>query len=211
MAITSRGYTGTVDYADWAVLTSHLGGQYSVFGADAFGLSAGPGDREVIVAPGRAAGQGILDDSSTQESVTGDPVSVGSRWDLVALRRHWGSSETSVVLVPGTSAQALPSEREVDPGIVDDQPLGLVRFAAGQTAPQEFIDLRVWHGDGGMAAKNLMVRDYLTRIGSRVWIRGVTWVLGFNSLGTPAWVPDTVYVGTTAPPYADNLAWIKVP
>ncbi len=211
MTIISKGYEGTVNYADWAVLTSHLGAQYSVFGADAFAVSFGSGDREVLVAPGRAAGQGILDDSDTAVSLVGASVASGNRWDLIALRRDWATSESVPVLIPGSSTKALPVDRETDPGAQDDQPLALVRFAAGQTAPQEVVDLRCWHGDGGVVAKDLLVRDYLTRLGTRVWVQGITWVYGFNSLGTPTWVPDSVYVGTTAPPYAENLAWIKVP
>lgn len=211
MAITSKGYEGTVNYADWAVLTSHLGAQYSVFGPDAFAVTFGAGDREVIVAPGRAAGQGILDDSSAPVSLVGGTVASGNRWDLVALRRDWATSETVPVLIPGSSTKALPGDREVEPGAQDDQPLALVRFAAGQTAPQEVVDLRCWHGDGGVVAKDLLVRDYLTRLGTRVFIQGITWVYAFNSTGLPTWVTDSVYVGTTAPPYVENLPWIKVP
>ncbi|NLP82582.1 hypothetical protein HF576_01850 [Microbacterium sp. CFH 90308] len=209
MAIISKGYEGTVNYADWAVLTSHLGAQYSVFGPDAYAVSFGSGDREVLVAPGRAAGQGILDDSDAPVSLVGATVGSGSRWDLIALRRDWTTSETIPVLVQGASTAAIPAGREDSPGSQDDQPLALVRFAAGQTAPQEVIDLRCWHGDGGMAAKSLLVRDYLTRIGTRVWVQGITWVLGFNALGLPTWVPDSVYVGATAPPYSENLLWAK--
>ncbi|WP_374978090.1 hypothetical protein ACEYYH_10440 [Microbacterium trichothecenolyticum] len=209
MTIVSKGYEGTVNYADWALLTSHLGAQYSVFGADSFGVSFGAADREVIVAPGRAAGQGILDTSDAPVSLVGASVGSGSRWDLIALRRDWTTSETVPVLIQGAATKAIPATREDEPGSTDDQPLALVRFAAGQTAPQEVVDLRCWHGDGGVAAKDLLVRDFLTRIGTRVWIQGITWVLGFNSLGLPTWVPDSVYVGSTAPPYAENLLWVK--
>jgi hypothetical protein len=211
MTIISKGYEGTVNYADWAVLTSHLGAQYSVFGTDAFGVTFGSGDREVIVGTGRAAGQGILDDNPEPVSLVGAAVGAGNRWDLIALRRDWTTSETVPVLIPGSSTKALPIDREVDPGAIDDQPLALVRFAAGQTAPQEVVDLRCWHGDGGVVAKDLLVRDYLTRLGTRVWVQGITWVYGFNSTGLPSWVPDSVYIGSTAPPYADGLGWIKVP
>jgi hypothetical protein len=209
VAIISKGYEGTVNYADWAVLTSHLGAQYSVFGPDALAVSFGSGDREVRVGPGRAAGQGILDDNDAPVSLVGATVGAGSRWDLIALRRDWTTSETVPVLIPGSSTKALPATREDEPGSKDDQPLALVRFAAGQTAPQEMIDLRCWHGDGGVVAKDLLARDYLTRIGTRVWIQGITWVLAFNTAGLPTWVPDSVYVGASAPPYAEGLLWAK--
>ncbi|MDQ7877377.1 hypothetical protein Q9R08_05235 [Microbacterium sp. QXD-8] len=210
MAITSRGYEGTIDYEDWAIVTSHFGSQYSVFGADAFSAAAGASDREVVLQPGRAAGHGILDDSDATISVVGGTVATGSRWDLIALRRNWATGATTPVIIAGSAAKAIPA-RENDPGEEkDDQPLWLARFSAGQTAVQELVDLRCWFGDGGMVAKDLLARDYLTRIGTRIRIQGISWMLAFDG-ATPAWVPDSVYVGATAPPYFPNLGWLKVP
>jgi hypothetical protein len=210
MTILSKGYEGSVDYAEWALLTTHLGAQYSVFGASAFAASAGPADREVLFQPARAAGQGILDDSDAVESLIGAPVASGNRWDMAVLRRDWSTNESQLVLVQGGPAKALPA-RSTTPGDEDDQPLYLLRFTAGQSAVQEMVDLRCWHGDGGVVARDLLARDYLTRIGTRVWIQGITWVLGFNSLGQPTWVPDSVWVSSTQPPYFDGLGWLKVP
>lgn len=210
MTISSTGFDGTVDYAEWATLTSHMGAQYGVVGKDSFAVAIGAGDRVLTVQPGTAAGQGILDASDAVESLTGAPVASGNRWDLVALRRAWGSSTSTLVLIQGGSTASLPA-RSTNPGVEDDQPLALVRFSAGQTAAQEIIDLRVWNGDGGLAARHLLVRDYLDRIGTRIWINGITWVIGFDSSGNPTWVPDSVYVGTTQPPFAENLVWVKKP
>lgn len=186
MQIVSRGYEGTVDYEDWAVLTTHLGAQYSVFDVDSFGLSAGPGDRQVVLAPGRAAGQGIYDISDSPVTLAGASVLSGSRWDMVALRRNYESGETIPVLVTGGAARAIP-ERENTPGVLDDHPLFLARFTAGQTAVQEIVDLRVWHGDGGLVARDPIVRDYLTRIGTRIWIQGTEWIRGLNNVGLAEW------------------------
>ncbi|MGQ7313367.1 hypothetical protein ACUOFU_16800 [Microbacterium arabinogalactanolyticum] len=208
--ITSTGFEGTVDYAEWSQLTSHMGAQYGVVGKDSFAVAAGTGDRVLSVQPGTAAGQGILDESDAVESLVGAPVASGNRWDLVALRRQWGAKASTLVLIQGGSAASIPA-RSTTPGVEDDQPLALVRFSAGQTAAQEVIDLRVWHGDGGLAARHALVRDYLTRIGTRIWINGVTWVIGFDASGNQTWVPDSVYVGSTQPPYADNLVWVKKP
>ncbi|GAA3947797.1 hypothetical protein [Microbacterium soli] len=208
--ITSTGFEGTVDYAEWATLTSHMGAQYGVTGKDSFAVSAGSGDRVVSVQPGTAAGQGILDTSDAVESLTGAPVASGNRWDLVALRRDWSTSTSTLVLIQGGSSASIPA-RSTSPGVEDDQPIALVRFSAGQTGVQEVIDLRVWHGDGGLAARHPLVRDYLTRIGTRIWINGVTWVIGFDASGNQTWVPDSVYVGSTQPPVAENLVWVKKP
>ena len=212
MTITSIGYERAISYAELGVLLAHAGTMYSVFQQDAFAVAAGAGTREVTVQPGRAYGWGVLDDSDTVETLTGAAVDAGSRWDLVVLRRTW-TGETpgsSLVLIQGGPTAVIPS-RSTDPGDEDDQPLALVRFAAGQTAVQEFIDLRCWGGDGaGFVARHKLALDYLTRIGSRVRIQGVTWVLAYDT-ATPAWVPESPYVGSTQPPYADNLVWVKVP
>ncbi|MCC2031837.1 hypothetical protein [Microbacterium allomyrinae] len=186
MSITSRGYEGTIDYEDWALLTSHLGVQYSVFGADSFAVTAGAGTREVVVRAGRAAGQGILDISDADITLTGAAVTSGNRWDMVVLRRDWAAGATSVVLVQGGSIKAIPT-RSTDVGVEDDQPLFLARFAAGQPTVQELVDVRVWKGDGGLVAKDLLVRDYLQAIGSTVRVGSSTWGLGFSGLDIPQW------------------------
>lgn len=214
MTITSKGYEGTVDYADWALIMSHAGAQYSVVGADDFKASVGPGDRVVNIAAGTAYGQGILDESDSTVALAGAPVASGNRWDILVLRRDWSTNESALVLI--TSDQAYDPIDEVfpiesGPGILDDQPLWLVRFAAGQSAPQEFIDLRLWHGDGGVVARSIQARYYVERIGTRIWVNGIAYILGFASNGTVQWRPDSVYVGSTQPPYMDGLGWIKVP
>lgn len=191
MSIDSKGYGGTVNYVDWAILVSRLGAQYSVFGPDAFKASVGVGDRAVAVLGGMASGQGIYDDSDSTVTLTGAPVASGNRWDMVALRRDWGAEESTLVLVQGTSAKAIPAERLTDIGDVDDQPLWLVRFTAGQTAAQEFVDLRAWHGDGGVVIADLMARNYLTRLGTRLWFGGVAWVRGLSGTGVATWMEDT--------------------
>lgn len=212
MTILSKGYEGSINYGLWSLLSSHAGAEYGVVGLNSFAVGAGPGEREVRVQPGRAVGQGVIDDSDAIESLVGTPVTSGSRWDLIALRRNWATGLSTCVLIPGSAEKVVPvAEMERGPGEIDDHPLGLARFAAGQVAAQEFIDLRVWYGTGGAAAKSLLVRQFLERTGSRVWINGVTWVRGFAADGTDRWVPDSVYVGSTAPEYADGLAWIKVP
>lgn len=210
MAITSVGYERAVTYAELGVLLAHAGAQYSVFGADAFAVAAGTGDRVLDVLGGRAAGQGILDSSDATEHLTGAPVASGNRWDMVVLRRDWVANTTTPVLVQGTATQEIPAARAIEPGVQDDHPLALVRFAAGQTAAQDIIDLRVWHGDGGCFAKSRMVRDFLTRIGTRVYIADRTYVLTIGSTGTPGWATDSVIFSPTAPSPAD-VPWLQVP
>ncbi|HEY9310237.1 MAG TPA: hypothetical protein VIP82_20735 [Microbacterium sp.] len=210
MTITSVGYERAINYAELGRMLAHAGAEYSVFGQDAFACGVGVGTREIIVQPGEAYGHGILDTSDAAVTLTGATVATGNRWDLVALRRNWVTGDTSLVLIQGGATRALPT-RETGPGDQDDQPLFLARFAAGQAAVQDLVDVRCWAGSGGgLVARDLLVRDYLSRIGSRVRIQGVAWILAYDG-ASPAWAPDSVYVGTTAPPYADNLVWAKVP
>lgn len=210
MAITSVGYERAITYAELGVLLQYAGAQYSVFGADALAVSVGTGDRGLSVQTGKAAGQGIFDTSDAAVALTGAPVASGDRWDLVALRRDWTAKTSTPVIVQGTSAQAIPAARLSEPGVQDDQPLALVRFSAGQAAAQEILDLRVWHGDGGCFAKSRMVRDFLTRIGTRIYVTDRTYVLTVNSAGTPTWVTDSVITSTTAPSPAD-VPWLQIP
>lgn len=210
MAITSVGYERAITYAELGVLLQHAGAQYSVFGPDSFAVSAGTGDRVLNVGAGQAYGQGVLDTSSAPMSLTGAVVASGDRWDLVVLRRDWAAKTTVPVLIQGTSVAAVPAGRLSNPGVQDDQPLALARFSAGQAAVQEIIDLRVWHGDGGCFAKHRLVRDFLTRVGTRVYITDRTYVLTIGSTGTPAWVTDTVIFSTTQPSPAD-APWLQVP
>lgn len=212
MAITSIGYERAITYAQLGVLLAHAGASYSVFGTDDFAVSAGVGDRALSVQPGQAYGMGILDTSDELVTLTGASVASGSRWDLVALRRNWtagGVGATTPVLIQGGPTKVLPA-RSVTQGVEDDHPIALVRFAAGQAAVQEVEDLRVWHGDGGCFARSRMVRDFLTRIGTHLYINDRTYVRRINSSGSPEWATDTVIFSSTQPSPVD-VPWLKVP
>lgn len=209
MAITSVGYERAITYSELGELGRHAGVSYSVVGMDAFAVSAGSGDRVLNVQPGVASGQFIVDSSDAVVNLTGAPVATGDRWDLVVLRRNWTAKTSTIVLIQGSATQALPT-RSTNPGVQDDHPIALVRFSAGQTAVQQVIDLRVWAGDGGCFAKHRMVRDFLTRIGTRVYIVDRTYVLTISSAGALAWVTDTVIFSSAQPSPAD-VPWLQVP
>lgn len=187
MTIASVGYGGDVDYSDWATLMSRQFSPYGVAGAEDFQVSAGPGDREVLILPGAAGGHGILDVSNGIESVLAAPVASGSRWDTLVLRRDWESEQTTPVLIQGGPEKAIAAGRLTGPGVRDDQPIALCRFSAAQTVMQESGDLRVWQGAGGAFARSSGVLDYLTDIGTQVQIGGVTWARVLNAAGAPVW------------------------
>lgn len=204
MTINSVGYAGTVTDAEWARLVPFAGrAEYTIPDPDSFRASAASGDRNVDISPGTAAGQGILDESDATVTLNLPSVGSGSRWDMIGLERDWGTGASTLVRVAGSAAKALPS-RTQNPGIADVQPLWLLRVAAGQTAIQEFVDLRVFVGEGGCYARDDLVRSYVTRVGTRISIGTDTWVRGLNATGTPVWTKDDTGHPATAITFAPS-------
>lgn len=199
MTIVSVGYAGTITDTNYRRMAVDVFG--SLYGVDdfaSFRVSAGVGDRALALAPGGAFGLGVYDLSDAVETLTGAPVASGSRWDLVVLRRTWGAKTTVPLLVTGSSTKALPSRNTGFAG-VNDQPIALVRFAAGQTAVQEIVDLRCIPGAGGLIAFDPLARSYLDHVGVQVRIGDYLWTRTLDTNGTPTWLyqdvtPDTGWV-----------------
>ncbi len=185
MPIISTGYERAINYTALGILLSKTSTDYTMFGATSFLVTAGPGAREVSVAPGRASGKGIYDEST--ETVT-LPAPAGTRWDTVVLRRDWDADVTTLVLLQGTATKAITKDpAAIGGGILDDQPIALVRWASGQTAAQEIVDLRLWAKNGGAIAVDPMVRDYANDLGTRIRIGNSLWERTIVS-DTPTWV-----------------------
>jgi hypothetical protein len=191
MAITSIGYDGTVDEADWTKLMGEAArSTYGVGGKGDWKVTSHPTlDRGVVIATGSGWGNGVHDTSSTTVSLAGATISSGSRWDMVVARRNWSGTggSTSFAMITGTSTRGLPS-RENTPGTLDDQPIALVQFSAGQASAMSIIDLRVWPGEGGgLYAKDALARNYNTAVGTRMIIDGDDWVSVIDSSGNQTW------------------------
>lgn len=197
MAITSVGYDGTVDEAQWASMVSKVGSyEYGIDKAGDFAVTQSAGTRMISIAAGLAWGRGIMDTSDAAAVIQMDAVSTGSRYDLIALRRSWGPANggpSEIVVIKGTSAKALPSGRQSNPGITDDQPIALVRVQAGSASIPEIVDLRVWGRNGGqMYAKDDLVRSYINAVGTEINVAGTLWersvgannIAQWNKLGT---------------------------
>lgn len=192
MAISSVGYDGTVDEAQWASMVSKVGGyEYGVDKAGDFAVTQSAGTRMVSIAPGVAWGRGVLDVSDTLVVVQLDAVTTGTRYDLIALRRSWGPANggpSELVVIKGTSARALPPGRMSSPGVTDDQPLALVRVQAGSSSLPEVLDLRVWGRNGGqLFARNDLVRTYLNTEGTEINVQGALWARTVASNGVAQW------------------------
>lgn len=190
MALTSVYYDGPVTETDRA---KNLAGapEYGVYGPGDFNVTAHPSiPYAVLVKAGRAHGHGVTDTAATDQVVQCATLASGTRWDLIVVRRNWqpalGGPSTLEVVQAGATAQ-IPAARKVGPGVEDDQPLFLVKWQGGTSAPVQFIDLRVWAGNGGLFAKDDFVRTYLTSLGTEVNINGVTWTLGLGTNSLPAW------------------------
>lgn len=166
---------------------------YGVYGPDDFKVTAHPSiANAVIVKAGKAHGHGVTDILETDAVVNCTPLSVGqSRWDLIVVRRNWqpslGGPSTLEALQAGGTA-TIPPQRKVGPGVEDDQPLFFVKWQGGTSAPVEFVDVRVWTGNGGLYAKSDLVRTYLEKAGTEVNINGAVWACQLGTNDTPSWV-----------------------
>lgn len=187
MAITSKFYTGSVDHVEWSKAAGEVGASF--YGAEdtsSWAPSVVSGvDRTVRIGTGTIWGRGVRDTKDTTTDVAIPSVSSGTRWDLIVARRTWGTSTTSVVRVQGTSTKGIPAGRTVGPGVVDDQPLALVKVTSGSTAITELVDLRCWGGGaGGLQAVDKLALQYLAFPGALVVVGTELWTY---PVGASSW------------------------
>lgn len=211
MTITSVGYAGTITDSNWRrMATAAVGSLYGVDDFTSFRVTAGPGDRALAIADGGAFGLGVRDESDTPIVLNGDPVASGSRWDLVVLRRDWGAKETTPLIIAGSPTKALP-DRYTGWGTQNDQPLALVRFAAGQSTAQEIVDLRCIPADAGVVAFDPLTLSYLDRVGTQVRIGDILWTRVVSPVGSASWSQlDTTDTGWKAVPLPAAAKWLPV-
>ena len=194
MAITSKFYTGSVDHVEWSKAAGEVGSTF--YGAETLGswqpTAVSGVDRTVRIAPGVVWGRGVRDTNDTNIDVSIPLVSSGTRWDLIVARRTWGTSTTTVVRVAGTSTKGIPAGRTVGPGVVDDQPLALVKVTAGSTAITELVDLRCFGGAGGLQALDKLALQYLNFPGALVQVGTEFWTYPADG---SAWVKAGNYQG----------------
>jgi hypothetical protein len=207
MAITSVGYAGSITDDNWRrMATAAVGALYGVDDFASWKVSAGVGDRATKIAAGGGFGLGVYDYSDTDVTLTHAPVPSGQRWDLIVAHRDWNSEVTAFTIIPGSSTKAIPS-RATGFGNTNDQPIGLARLVAGQTAVQEYVDLRCIPSDGGVIAFDTLVRSYLDRVGTQVRIGNFHWTRTVSSTGSPLWVYEDVTPDTGWVDFARNDGW----
>ncbi|WP_137843866.1 hypothetical protein [Microbacterium sp. 2FI] len=211
MTITSIGYAGSVDQTEWARAIYRLGScRYGVTSSGSWRVTPSAGTRVVSIAAGGGWGPGILDSSDDVETLTFASVPTGVRYDMVVMRRTWGGTMTSeFAVVEGGSSQSLPS-RNTNVGVLDDQPLALVKVTAGSSAVQVVNDLRVWAMNGGAFARDNLVRSYLSDVGTVVQIGEALWVRRLNDALSAEWMnllanaPQPVWTNITHLSSAEN-------
>jgi hypothetical protein len=211
MPFTSFGYDGTVNEANWAKMQRILGSTYAVDGATDFATSIKTGvDRTVTVAAGVAGGHGVFDTQSVATDVAIPSVSSGTRFDLIALHRDWGTNTTSIVRIEGGSQELTLPVRDNEPGVEDDQPIALVGVTAGSTAITVVRDLRVWPG---YYAVHELALQYLAEVGAQVRIGNRQYLFRLNANATAGewyWTSVQKVLGQAATPtYEDGLVWIE--
>jgi len=194
MAITSVGYDGSINESQWARLIPLVGSShYGVAGTGDWKVTSHPTmDRGVRIATGTGWGHGVMDTSDATVSLQGASLGSGTRWDMVVARRNWSGvgGNTTFILIGGSSSKALPS-RNTSPGTLDDQPIALVQFTAGQTAPTQIVDLRCWGRNGGMVVRDDLALGYLKEPGTTVTVNDLTWLCGFDANGNASWILQT--------------------
>lgn len=191
MALTSVFYDGPVTETDRA--KNRTGApDYGVYGIADFKVKPHPSiPYAVLVTKGKAHGFGVTDEATEDQVVQCGTITSGVRWDLIVVRRNWqpaSGGPSELVVIPGGSKAEIPAARKIGPGVEDDQPLALVRWSAGLSAADQVIDLRVWTSNGGLYAKDDLVRTYLNGVGTEVNIGGVVWAYQLGANDLPAWV-----------------------
>lgn len=190
MTISSVGYDGTIDEVQWAGLTKMVGSPYAVGDYGHFAVTPVSGiDRTVSIAAGKAYGHGVLDTNSGALTVQLATLASGVRWDTIAIRRDWSPAggTSTVVGITGTSSQVLASSLNANPGVLDDQPIALVKIVAGQQVPAAVVDLRTFPSKVITTSSLLALPD--APFGTEAVVGGARYRRELDATNSIAWVP----------------------
>jgi hypothetical protein len=200
MAISTVGYTGTVDEAAIAQIMLLAGKRYAVADAASFKVTAVAGSRQVIVAPGVAYAAFVKVTNTAPVPLTAWTLASGGQWHLIVLERDWSGAGSATIkaiagpttstLVPTAPPSSYPAEFKSLPGVLDDQPLAWVHVTAASTAVT-IIDLRPLDGPVTVEPLNSMnwSSARVRKEGPRIFVEGA---VAFN---TPALIPGDQLAG----------------
>lgn len=202
MAIVSAGYAGTVNDAQWALMSRFFGQDFGVLNLTELNCTQQSGARSFNLSAGTLYGRGVMDVSDAVVNVAPTVPVSGGQWFLIVARRIWATKVTSLVAVAGpTTTTTPPTSRpssyptlQRNPGVQDDQPLWWVWVNASNTTTVMF-DQRIFSAGRVANFNAIPPAGFLTR-GSQLTVESVRMTLADN--GT-AWQPVTMRVsGTTA-------------
>lgn len=163
MAITAKGFTGSVDQVEFAGMMSAVGG-HGVLGGYAgtdFLVSRVAGSRTVLVQgqPSRCWVPGVLVtmDADAQPAAAAANSSGVPRIDTVVMRVDWSAKTATLTIVTGTpNANPQPPTLNANPGVLFDIPFADMTLLSGGTdyATANIRDRRVWLQDGTMVTQD---------------------------------------------------------
>lgn len=189
MTITSYGYAGDVDDVQWSRMHPKIGlSQYGVWDANTWKVAPAAGTRTVSISAGTGWGRGVMDDSDAVANLTFPSAPSGVRYDLVVMRRNWGTGVSAFAVVSGGSSPVIPSRSVSSGGGIDEQPLALVKITAGSSAVQIAADLRVVAWDTGMVGFDDLCRSYVNAPGTMIAIGDRLWQRRYDSTGNLEWI-----------------------
>lgn len=205
MALTSAFYDGVATEADRA---QNIAGNpaYGVGGPDDFRVTAHPTiPYAVLVKAGKAHGRKLTDTAATDQVVQCTAPAAGVvRWDCIVVRRNWqpilGGPSVLTPVSAGTTPR-IPTTLNKNPGVLDDQPIFLVKWVGGTSAPTQFIDLRCWNAMGGAVIVHELAKDYLGVPGALVVLDRIP----FQYLPVNNGLWDWVDVGGTSGSTANSV------
>lgn len=202
MAIVSAGYAGTVNDAQWALMSRFFGQDFGVLNLNELNCTQQSGAKTFNISAGTFYGRGIMDISDASVNIAPSVPVSGGQWFLIIARRIWATKVTSLMAIAGPTTTATPPTSKPasyptlqrNPGVQDDQPLWWVWVNASNTTTVKF-DQRIF-SSGRVADFNAIPpTGFLTR-GSQLTVEPVRMTLADN--GT-AWEPITLRVsGATA-------------
>lgn len=206
----SYGYDGPITADVWAIMQQGLGTDYAC-ATNSAGIVT-PNTTGVQVNSGVISGWGILDVIAAPVGVALTAPGSGQSWWMIVARRTWGSTKaTTFVAIPaGTARPSVLPTRNTNPGTIDDQPLALIGWAAGQSQPTFNVDLRVTGMAGQQLAFYPEALQYLIRPGRQVRIGLTDYVCAQNpTTGALEWQVGSASSGTSGSNANGN--WRKLP
>lgn len=169
MAISTAGFTGSVDQVDWAKMMTAAAGNGLLdipgtgFTGTGFSVAANIGARTFTVQPGSLFANGVLVEMDAAATTTASSANGSGlpRIDLVVMRVNWGTGAAALTVIEGTPAgsPAAPTFNK-NPGVVIDIPLAEARLNSGGTA----------YVSGTVFSRRYWIRDglYIVPVGTRL-------------------------------------------